>query len=239
MKKILLVTFILNAAIASAQDSGSLAEAVRLKQNIEAVNNVFLKKIFVNNYFNNTDYFLNTDLSKENPSNDLFRANVLLNSLKLTLSGDSLRICKKALDFNENYSCLYQIANGGLLNAKYDKLKVSKVIAVIELLPSLDKGSKLDNTKSKIRRNLENFAASTIALRAELDKAKKPDQENPAVKKEYLTLEKKYAQYPYLVKVIQESKNGKNAYLADLDVPEPSNVIPYSQITPAEIIKVQ
>lgn len=239
MKKILLVIFILNAAIASAQDNGGLAEAVRLKQNIEAVNNVFLKKIFVNNYFNNTDYFLNTDLSKENPSNDLFRANVLLNSLKLTLSGDSLRICKKALDFNENYSSLYQIANGGLLNAKYDKLKISKVINAIVLLPALDKGSKLDNTKAKIRLNLENYATSTISLRAELDKAKKPDQDNPAVKKEYLSLEKKYAQYPYLVKVIQESKNGKNTYPADLDVAERSNATPNSQVIPAEKIKVQ
>lgn len=226
MKKILLLAFFLNVVNVFAQDIETVKENSRLKQNIEAVNNVFLKKIFVNNYFNNSDYFLNTDLSKDDPSNDLFRANVLLNSLKITLSGDSLLVCKRALDFNENYNSLYQIANSGLLNAKYDKLKVSKIICSIDLLPALDKGSKLDNTKSKIRGNIENYLTNIITLKAELNKAKKPDQENPAVKKEYTNLEKKYAQYPYLVKVIQESKNGKNTYLADLDVPAQPNGIP-------------
>lgn len=219
IRKLIFIILFAYSSPCLSQDGTVVKANASYREALVSVNNVFLKKIFINNYMNNSDYFINTDLSKEDPKADLVRANVLLNSMKLTLVGDSLKVCNEALNFNENYMKLFEIKNGLVLKSRYDKEKVNLGISAIDSLPAISAGSKLDITKTKIKNILRNYATSTTILKAELEKNKKGDPDNPDVKKKYLSLEKKYLDYPFLIKAIQKAKTNKTNDLSELDIP--------------------
>lgn len=223
LKKIPFIFILMNSVFCFGQDSNSKKVDLNYKMALTAVNDVFLKKLFVNNYYNNTEYFINTDLSKEDPIDDIAKANILLQSMQLTVTGDSLFVCTKGLNFNENYRKLYEIRNSNILKNKYNKANIDQAIVSIDKLPILAHDSKLEKTKTKIKNLLSSYRIKNEELMQDLEKLKKPDQDNPAVKKEYLLLVKKYLEYPYLVRIIQESRNGKNTYKTDLNINFESN----------------
>ena len=67
------------------------------KNTLNAVNNEFLKPLFINNYMNNRNYFKETDLSDEDLTRNFKKAQLLLKSMQLTVKGDSLAVCAQGL----------------------------------------------------------------------------------------------------------------------------------------------
>lgn len=224
VKSISLLFFVYLISISCfAQEKASSKSLTDYKNTLIAVNNVFLKTLFIDNYMDNKNYFMETDLSNEDLTGNFKKANLLLKSMQLSVTGDSLAICAKGLDFNDNYLTLYRIKQGNTLKEKYHKEKVNQAVNEIEQLPALETGSKLSRTKVELADAIRNYAIKTTALKTEIDSWKKHDQDNPKVKAAYLNLEKQHKSYPYLIRIIRESKNSNN-YQTDLEVPDLDSV---------------
>jgi hypothetical protein len=202
-----------------AQDNSSATTSIDLKNILNAVNNEFLKPLFINNYINNKTYFIDTDLSSEDLTKNFKKAQLLLRSMQLTVTGDSLTVCAQGLSFYDNYLALDRIKKGSILREKYNKENLNQALKIIEQLPLIEVISKLNTTKIDLKNTLSDYASKTTGLIAKIDFLKKKDQDNPQVKTDYMNLEKQYISYPYLVKVIRESKNSNN-YKVDLEITE-------------------
>lgn len=232
MKNKIFILLLISMSI-YGQKNTTAASFEDYRSTLKAVNNVFLKKLFVKNYLNNPNYTIETDLSKENLTTDFKKANLLLKSMQLSVTGDSLDICKKVLEFNENYLKLYEIKNENNLKVKYNNEKVIKHIEEIENLPKLDSISQLNKTKFQIKNLLSNYEFKTTELKKKLENqtAKNIDKENPYYKAFFTDLEKEYKDYPFLVRVIQETKTGKETFKTELDIPKPVVAAPV-EVTP-------
>lgn len=198
--------------------SESKNETKKLKDIIEANNTIFLMDLFQNKYVDNKKYFTETDLSLEDNKVKFINSNALIKSIEQNASGETLKICKKALEFNENYLELFEIRK--LLNEKYDAKKTEEGLAAIKKLPELDNNSKLSITKTKIKDLLSLFEERSCELKKSLDTYKKNPDQNATFKQNYTKLEKSelYKDFPYLISVLKEIKNNVNNYTEeDLD----------------------
>jgi hypothetical protein len=183
-----------------------------LNTNIKNVNEVFLKSLFTDKYTNNSTYFKTTDLSTTDDRWKIEKWDLLLKSIeKTTINKDTLVIIKKALDFNMNYSKLFEIKTN-ILSKKYDLFSTSNAISEIEKLPKLDEEWKLNETKIKIKNLLLNYESNSCLLKEYLDKLKEKDQNT--VQPTYTKYEKNelFADYKYLVNIIRDMKRDVNSY---------------------------
>lgn len=233
MKKNIIVVLLVTATSFS-QTTNIEKSPVVYKTTLISVNNTFLKKLFINNYYTNANYFKVTDLAKEDFTKDFIKSNLLLQSMQLSVTGDSLAMCKKGLEFNENYLKLYEIKNSNILSKKFDKETMNKTLSEIEKLAQLEENSNLDKTKIRIKKLLSEYADVTTILRQklEIETNKNTDINNPLYKKIFTDFEKTYNEYPYLIKVIKETDKGKNknSFQTDLYISEQTIALPKEAI---------
>ncbi len=180
------------------------------------VNEIFLLDIFIEKY--NEKYFLETDLL-EDKTEKIKNSRILISSIKATSKDQNTKeLCQKALDFETNYSLLYDIKKTVFAN-KYNKEGVDLAIKNIEALPSLMENSKLNISKKNIVDLLKNYAFNTCELRKNLVKYKKASDQN-AIQNNYKKLEtdSRFSSYAYLINVIREMKKNVNSFSDDLDI---------------------
>jgi hypothetical protein len=185
---------------------------------IKEINTIWLKDMFVKKFMDNSDYFTTTNLSNEDDRYKNRNYDLLAKSLILSkVTGDTLKICRQVLSFNNAYIMLFEIRENAL-NQKYDSLEVDKAIKQINSIKDLDPLWQLSKTKQLYFDLLSNYRSNVGDLKLELEKRKRnPEQKSDYNIKEYNKLENnpKYNRYPYLLKVIREMKNDVNSYTDD------------------------
>jgi hypothetical protein len=195
--------------------SNNKSKIETLNGQIKNVNNVFLKSLFIDKYLNNSPYLKTTDLSSTDDRSKIDKWNLLLKSLERTIvDKDTLGEIKKALDFNTNYSKLFEIKSV-IFGVKYDSLSMRNALKEIEKLPKLNEDWKLNETKEKIKNLLLNYESNSCLLKEFLDKLKDKDQN--LVQTYYIKYEndKRFIDYKYLVDIIKDIKKDVNSYTSE------------------------
>lgn len=212
-------------ANAFADSVEALLEARRqileLKFIIKDNNNVFLKEVFESKY--TSKYFEETDLELEDKTEKFANSDILIKSVRVDASRQTLDLVLKALEFNTNYITLFQIRQL-VLNEKFNEEKVTEALKRIDSLPSLSPNTKLYNTKNRIISLLKNYKDATCDLKKSLDNLKsKIDQK--ALAPTYVKYENapKFKDYPYLVMVISRMKKDVLSYTPDALQPCPGS----------------
>ncbi len=224
-KTILTTDSISSKKLPNAQcDNKSLKDSLdHLKKTLRDVNSLFLKDLFVNAYIVDSSFLVNTDLLDVD-TGIIKKSNVLCYSL-LTIGnmGDTVRTIKRVLAFNINYFELSRIQSG-VLSQKYDSLKVSQAISILDSLPQLNSNWKLSNTKINLRNLLINYNVYSCDLKKRLDYLKEGDQKSNLIKSAYKLLQNeiKYKYSPYLVSIVKNISADKTTYNDNLlDCPKP------------------
>lgn len=188
-------------------------EINKLKKIISDINKTYFNEVLESKYINNNDYLEKTDLTDGDILAKINKSNILLTSVKVDADEETRKICEKALNFNQNYSELYNIKEN-VLNKKYDEMKVKAALEQIKKLPALNANYRLEESKKKIIILLTNYSEKACSLKKQLDTSKLADQ-SPIIKQRYSGFEKEYSDYPYLVKIIKEIKNNVKDYTDD------------------------
>ena len=188
-------------------------ENIFLKTVIKNNNDVFLTDIFLEKY--TPKYFTDTDLEKEDKSEKINNANVLIRSVLAGSDPKTEDLAKRALAFNNRYILLY-IIRKTVLYEKFDSLKVAAALDTLQSLPPAEAGSKILATQTEIINLLKNYYENSCLLKVQLNKLKVlPDQK--ALAPSYIKLQQdpRYKKYVYLQTVISDMKASVNNYTQD------------------------